>query len=308
MEDRCRIRQELLNSWRLTSKSELYERLAQQAIRRGPDPDAGLLDSAGIALSAELDRGDRPDWRVINRQERLRSTVFELCAEYADLSVHLFYKIEHLPHDSKRQVSLEELQRRYRSLTVERILAPELSRSFKEAQVRFDAPVIIEPDLLTGIRWRVSGKSLGRMISYGLPWKRTTGRMLYESVGSAVRLIEEVGGSHGPSLTEYECRERVLRDVRGADRYLPAGLRAHVLRVAEDLMGRVDFKKLPIWTHGDLSRTNILIKGSRVGFIDFSWTPQLAGRDIAQLLVRQQGESLQRNGSSSIAKALGRPW
>jgi Ser/Thr protein kinase RdoA (MazF antagonist) len=256
-------------------------------------PRDDVLEDVARSLTDIAEMDSPPRWRVVDRQERRRSTVFRIDAVSGRTVVPIYYKTEHVAPRGDEVTTRKELRRRRTALETEARLAPALTSALKAEGVAFDRPLCVRPDILTAVRLGVPGSPLGRSLWYALPGRRRRSTRLFYSIGRLARRIEDVGRSLGPPLSDDECRVRMTSELeRSSQAMSPDDIRA-VADLIDRLFAAGGVAENTLWTHGDLSPTNLLVHRGRVGIIDFGWVPHFAGRDVWHFIFRiSSGDSI----------------
>jgi hypothetical protein len=243
-------------------------------------PDPGLLAEAADELAKDHigGRGSDVRWQIVQRWQRPRSTVLLLRASAAGGSVHVYYKQE----------------RPGRGLPVEFVRAG-LARS-RELTFRLDsastphgirpAPVLaVDPERLASVTLGLDGHPVS-----GSPWRLLSpaGRRLqvecYRRAGRAIRLIEDVAPA--PSEEIHDPRWIWPEAVERSGAYLTDGQVRQLRATLDDLVEEMVAGDDVVYSHGDMSPSNILIADDHIGVIDISWTPRYRGFDMAVMSYR----------------------
>lgn len=247
-------------------------------------PDAGVVADATRRLSEVRQAEVDPEWRVVLREVRHRSTVFKLRTSCDGGPVVAYYKQLHRGLDHEQEG--HGLVRARDAMLVEDELSERLFQAMAAIDVEVDRPLVLVPERLIGVRLAVAGVPLGKAIASAVPGRRTVGRLRSRRLGASMRVVEEVGATLSVPADTPTVADRLRHELRRS----VAAVSPHELRRLESLIASwtadpVADRQLT-WTHGDLSPTNVLVDGSKVGLIDFSWAPHLPGRDIAQFVSR----------------------
>jgi Phosphotransferase enzyme family len=263
-------------------------------------PDPALLVEAGESLAgAHLDGpAESIRWDVEERMERPRSTVFRLLAtSRSGSSASAFYKEEQpsrgLPADFVRAglARTKELTARLAAVSVPRGIRP--------------APVLaVDPQRLISVCLAVEGSSPpGPVWGSMVPGRWRHLLDCYRRVGEAVRLIEGLRVQDSDQI--HDPRWVWEGAVDGAASYLTdeqmVALRRNLRDLVEELVAEGDV----VYTHGDLSPSNVLAADDHIGIIDFHWTPRYRGYDLAVMAYRLEYAGLVPIGrSAALVDAL----
>jgi len=265
-------------------------------------PDKRLLAFAGLSLQASLGVSDTPVWSVLRREVHPRSTVFLLEAAHGSGRTRAYLKVAHVPVESGggRESQDRSIKER-RSLVFEQQVSDRLEAALYPRGVTFDRPLALDVERLSGVRLAVPGRPIGRAGSHMVAGRRRTGLRLYRLIGEAMRLVEGVTREAGPAIGGDELDQRLTTALARARPGMPRRLHECVSVVARDLQASINPASATVWSHGDLSSSNILTASGRVGLIDFSWRRGLAGESIAYLVSRVSVEPL---ASTSWKRAI----
>jgi len=274
--------------------------------RRPEGPDADLLASAALSLQRLLALQETPTWSVMRRDDRPRSTIFLLEAEHGAGSTRAYLKAALLPGDATDDPRFERRRSKERgSLVFEDRIAGRLFEVLSSEGVGFDLPLAIDVEGLSAMRLEVPGREIGRAFSRMIPGRRNQARASYEAVGRAIHLAEGQTRLLGPSFEEETLDRRVQAELEQARRGMPESLHRPVAAKASQLRSAIDIETAAVWGHGDLSSTNILVDAGRIGLIDWSWRPSLAGESVAYFIARLGAEPrTPANWKSSLTEAV----
>ena len=252
-------------------------------------PDREMLEAASTRLTQRLGLLVENSWDVVGRFDRSRSTVFRLRNSSTNPGVQIFYKA-YIISGGKGSSRSGRIQRVRQALLVESQLAGELGPALAEECIHFDEPLALDPERLVAVRMSVSGKQLGKALSYAMPGQRNQGRYIYRKVGLALRIIEGVG-SQRPPPSSARVEHEILKNLDSSARYLTGSQRTRLEKLIALYLEAVDIDEALVWTHGDASQSNILKNGKCIGVIDFTWSPKLRCSDLTQLVVRLETEA-----------------
>lgn len=219
------------------------------------DPrERALLNSAHDELERLLGHDVGP-WAVTNRLERRRSTIDVLAADHRRGTTIAYLKRARPSTKSDQRRAADELAHR---MTLERelVIRDDARRLLGADGFGYDYPLAVDVDTLTGVRLGVDGTELGKSrLGIG---RRT---WPYERIGALIGTIERVGAGLDPRLTVGE-RDAWAKGVieRCAGSPNPHALRAIERRLTE-LLDRHAESFSWLWTHGDMSRTNLMRDG-----------------------------------------------
>lgn len=265
-------------------------------------PADDLLARAAVTLGDLLGLDEAPRWSVLDRQERRRSTLFVLEARHPAGRTGAYCKVD--------AVSGVALAMARDSLRVEQQVSGRLAEVLGSHHVRADWLLALDVGSLSAVRLAVPGRPIGRAGYHMMPGRRRDGLKLFGRVGEAMRMVEEVTRTLGPTYDAERFDRRLHAELEQARKGLPARLREPVTLVATDLRAAVDIESAALWGHGDLSSTNVLVDSNWLGLIDFSWTRYLAGESIAYFVARLGAEprtpaGWKRSVISAVTKGYG---
>lgn len=249
---------------------------------RPDQPDPALLNRAAARV-AQLNGMSEPDWIVSSRLERPRSTIFVLeSTSDRDEPVRAFYKVDLTggAHFNDRR-TLQWRAAKSASLALEERLSDLLADALERIGVRHDRLLATDPDLLAAVRLHVPGTPLGKRLER--PFAPAD---LAVRIGRTIRTCEDVGRSEPTDLTIDDIRSAFDRYVNRVARQKDRALVDRIEGKCAELVDQLDPATCTSWTHGDMSSTNLLVDGSHLGVIDFSWQPKLVGNDLHHLLTR----------------------
>ncbi len=250
-------------------------------------PDPRILEESlrSVVDLYGFDDSDRLRWIVSSPIKRQRSTLFSLRVTSLARSVDAVYKV---CQPGWRPDLVQEGLRRSRRLTAS------LAALGKDETIR-PAPVLaVDPSKLTIVTMVLPGRPIDRGIRQVTTSRwRGEGLGLFRRIGRAARLIEQSGR---PSSTEFpEDREwspSVSRDLEMAARlFSPREVDILHAKLHELYQAAVKHSDRT-YSHGDLSRTNILVSTDGLGLIDFDWQVKLRGFDLASFMYRMEYETL----------------
>ena len=250
-------------------------------------PNEALLADAAAELRRLQSLSVTPEWVVIDRQERKRSTLFGLEATHEAGRTRAFYKVDVLPPARADPVRrLERVARLRDSLAFEQQVGEDLSAALERDGVSCDRPLAVDVERLSAVRLEVVGRPLGRSIRYLRPGGRRLGLDVYRKIGRAIRVVEQQTQPLAQPLDHQELERRLNDHLTAASRELSAELRARVQDHANHLILNLDLETATVWGHGDMSPSNVLVDARHVGLIDFSWRRYLAGESLAYFVAR----------------------
>jgi len=241
-----------------------------------PDPD--ILAGATERAAAVLGWGNADiRWRVAERIERARSTIFRLEAMAAPgRGAEVYYKVSHSPIDtSPRRMRWEGTvsDGLARALLLDEKLAELIGRE----PIAFSRTLAADPGTLTLVTLALAGDPIGKVSRHVLSARRRD--RLIEALavaGHAARLIEEC--SPGSVLADRDTFSRAIdRRLERARLFLPEptfeALERRMVSLDEEVLS--DPGAL-VYAHGDFSSSNVLLRDDGIGLIDFTWPPGCA--------------------------------
>ncbi|HWB89801.1 MAG TPA: hypothetical protein VG872_11430 [Acidimicrobiia bacterium] len=255
-------------------------------------PDPHLLEEAlaSLAVRSQLEpEGLR--WRLDERMERRRSTVFALTLESpaASAVATAFYKAPFLPAELQDERRLSRL----RDVVIR---SQTLGDEFAErtADIGVAVNVVLAFDLSTfesvtlGLEGRPMGSPLRHLRS------RAGRRDAVEAcfrVGRAVSILETLGHDETTSADIAAARKTLRRKADRANSYLSSEEVTRLQVAMDRLLDEAVAGGMPV-AHGDLSPTNVLMMKGRTGIIDFIWARQVPGYDLARFVHRLRHSTL----------------
>ena len=254
---------------------------------RPTEPDRGVLERAEQVLIERGVAGGAVTWQVRQRLERPKSTLFMLEASIGGVRTLWHYKVDVVHIDGQFRPDLHRA--RQRSLEAEQELAEPL-RVAAAGVFGVDRALLIDAERLIAVREHVPGRKLGKAYRWLVPGRRGRASHLYRSVGAAIRIFEEVGDRREAPADGDELGNYLVKAVNASSEQLSRTADGWARSTIEELAPVVAAEGL-VWSHGDVSQTNVLISGDRIGIIDLSWTPQLRCWDLVRFLARVECES-----------------
>jgi Phosphotransferase enzyme family len=278
------------------------ERPTSTILGRAPSgaPDPRILEETLQGVVDLHGHGERDQLRLIVGRpvERRRSTLFPLRINSSSGSVSAIYKI-------CRPRTKPELTRD--ALVRSRQLTSSLAALGKDEAI-LPAPVLaVDPGKLTIVTLMLPGRPLDRGIRHVTTsiW-RGGSLALFRRIGRAARLIEQSGRpSPTDPLEDQEWSSSVQRDLEmAAKMFSPRELDSLHAKLSELYQAGVRQSERT-YSHGDLSRTNILVSPQGIGLIDFGWQVRLRGFDLASFMYRMEYETfVTRPWISRVSSAL----
>lgn len=250
-------------------------------------PDPEVLAKAQERLSAWLDDADLGEWKVGERMDRPRSSLFPLQVETSGGPVGAFYKVV-LP-SRKGTEDRHELRADRARTGLERTIELEdrLAVLAHGSGVSFARTLAVDPATLTAVNLKVEGEPFGSTLSKLVPGPRLSkARSSLVTTGRAAALIERC------TVDPVQDREDERVDLmdRRLERIAPffdEGVNRRLRLLANDLYAESSSGDHPFaYVHGDFSPTNIFVSEEGIGLIDFEWAPRIRTFDIANLAFR----------------------
>jgi Ser/Thr protein kinase RdoA (MazF antagonist) len=249
-------------------------------------PDPRILEEAlqGVVDLHGLGKRDQLRLIVGRPVERRRSTLLPLRISSSSGSVSAVYKI--CQPRWKPELAREGLKRSPR-------LTAALAALGKDDAI-LPAPVLaVDPGKLTIVTLVLPGRPLDRGIRHVATSRwRGGGLALFRRIGRAARLIEQSGQpSPTDPLEDPEWSTSVERDLEmAASIFSPREVDSLHAKLSELYQAGVRHSERT-YSHGDLSRTNILVSPRGIGLIDFGWQVRLRGFDLASFMYRMEYET-----------------
>jgi Phosphotransferase enzyme family len=268
-------------------------RVTQAEPRSRPtSPDPVILAQANERATAILGWSDGDiGWRVADRIERARSTIFRLEAVGAPGPAEAYYKVSHSPIDSSpRRMRWESTVSD--GLARAQLLDGKLAELIGDEPIAFSRTLAADPGTLTLVTLALAGDPVGKVSRHLLPAERR--QRLIEAfglAGHAARLIEEC--SPGSVVADRDTFSRAID--RRLERARPV-LPGPVFEALERRMVSLDEEVLSdpgalVYAHGDFSSSNVMLRDEGIGLIDFTWPPRLRGFDVAHFAFRVSYET-----------------
>jgi tRNA A-37 threonylcarbamoyl transferase component Bud32 len=262
-----------------------------------PSLDRGVLTEA-LQTAVELyELGDVLGlrWTIDSQINGRSSVVFPLRLFPNGRTIAAYYKTSSERHQRKVEPGLA----RSREFT------PALAALCRQEAITVPHLLAVRPETLTIVTSAIPGRPLGAAFTRTLTAGRR--RLAVDAchrIGRAVRLIEQVASPDEPVLDTAEW-SRVDRALERARRLLSVdasdSLRA---RLAESHDAALS-SGIAVYSHGDLSGTNVLVTSTLIGLIDFQWQVKWAGYDLAVLACRMRNHpAVSNRWASALIDAM----
>ena len=208
------------------------------------------------------------EWTIV-RHKRERSTVYRLTDSNSDTT--LFYKVLSSTR-YRHSDSLSNRLNRTESLT-DRLLDVTSGTSVSPAPV-----LAADAHRRTLVTLGVEGREIRGGILRGLLPGQTLSSRQAALIGQGCAHIERCSEDEEVIFDlERFTRQVEKRLIRAqTDRRAKDHVRSQLDEAASDLLAR----QIPVYIHGDLSPTNIIVSGPSVYLIDFSWFSGFPGYDL----------------------------
>ncbi len=258
-------------------------------------PDPKLLAEVARAAGGIVGwpSGTEVEWEVGERVDRRRSSLFLIRAvDPPGTPVDAYYKVLHLPIRDPARLHRWEKEAA-EGLSRTRMLDQELARLVAGHPITFSQTLVVEPSSLTHVTLGVEGEAFGKA------WRHTVTRARRQRILENLRLI-----GRAAALIEQCSPEPVEVDDSDVQRSIDKRLTRMRRALAEPTltalarrMEELDPVTLNkpgglIYVHGDFSSSNVLIRQGGIGLIDFSWTPELRGYDVARFAFRVEYDTV----------------
>ncbi len=283
-------------------------RVTQAEPRSRPTaPDSDILAEATERAASILGWGSADiRWRVADRIERARSTIFRLETLTApEAGAEVYYKVSHSPIDSSpRRMRWESTVSD--GLARAMLLDGKLAELVGREPIAFSRTLAADPATLTLVTLALAGDPIGKVSRHLLSSGRRD-RLIeaFGVAGHAARLIEEC--SPGSVVADRDTFSRAIdRRLERARLLLSEptfeALQRRMVSLDEEVLS--DPKAL-VYAHGDFSSSNVLLRDDGIGLIDFTWPPRLRGFDVAHFAFRVSYETgAPRSWTDSLVGAL----
>lgn len=261
---------------------------------RPAEPDSCLLEQATIALQQRYGITLPFGWVVNNRMEKPTSTLMRITGEWQGNAVVVFYKALYVSPALGESHRLEFVRRHRTAMLRELEFSPQLRDQFVGQPFRFDEPLALDVQRLHGFRLGVPGRELGRGVAALLPPSRAAPRDLHALIGRGLRSLDVFGASQivrsadqqEPRPANETVASRLRSDLEWSQPRMLAPAYESAARLVSQLEESEQGQRLLVLVHRDMSPSNILVDWPQLGFVDFTWEPDVRHRDLAQFLTR----------------------
>jgi tRNA A-37 threonylcarbamoyl transferase component Bud32 len=246
-------------------------------------------------------------WSLDGRIQRPRSVVAPLLVRTPDGSEHRFWlKTLRTPDD--RPVATDDgAVAAWRRMVDRTLLMQERVRGAL-APLGVDVPLVVAYDRqhCSIVSTHVEGHPYGRLTRHAVGPRRTALLEAMGQVGGSVSALERVAPATAAWPTEG-VTGLVARWLPLASRVLPDGDR-RLEATGDELVAALRSRPHAVWTHGDLSLTNILSgPGRTVSLIDFEFADSPVGSDIGIFAARLElegGGNVGRTAAAAVAALI----
>ena len=255
---------------------------------RPDSPPTSLLSEARHQLAGRLSL-DPEDlrWDIGERLSRKRSTLFHLTLRSAagESMATAYYKAPYFPLVLQRPD--RNLERVRVALKNSRSMGDHFAKLAGTSNISINVTLALNQETLEIITLGLEGRPMGNPLAYSISkGRRTEATEACMRVGTAVRLLEGI-----PVPVPGAERERIWGE---AERKLTAAssiLSGAEVNRLEELLTQLladafDQARPLVAAHGDLSPSNVILLQGGTGLIDFMWSPQLHGFDLARFVHR----------------------
>ena len=253
---------------------------------RPETPTRALLNRARVQLAGRLSKdAESLTWRVGERMDRKRSTVFRLTlADGSGPIATAYYKA---PYFTAERQGSRNLERAKAAILSSEARGEQFAKAAMGSGISINETLALNPETLEVVTMGLEGRPFGIPLSHSLTrGRREEALVTCRRVGRAVRLLEGLPAPEsGPAVERiWQETERKLEAVRPllpeADlRDLKQSLGA-LFETATSDEGGVTL------AHGDLSPDNLIMMNDGTGLIDFMWIPQVRGFDLSRFVHR----------------------
>jgi tRNA A-37 threonylcarbamoyl transferase component Bud32 len=251
------------------------------------------LHSAASLCGVTTYRNER--WSVGREIKRARAVLYPLFVTFeSGPSIAAFYKVYSAPYSWTKE-GLAHAQ------ALDSTLAQACSREgITPARVLATAP---EEFIL--VTHAVPGRALGPTYHQIVGKKRREHALhTYRKIGRAIGLIEDLGQPEAAMDLGQQWRS-IAMDLKRLSAYLwGPEIKALRAQLKEMLDAAVASTSL-VYCHGDLNQANIRLSRNGLGLIDFGWTINLQGHDLAYFVNKIEHEAvIVRPWTSALVSAL----
>jgi hypothetical protein len=250
-------------------------------------PSPALLEEASRTISRRFSASLPMSWRVVRTLERPTSTLFQLEAR-SDGRFLAYYKASYFPARWTEETRLSRITLRRTALSMGSELNHLVGAALEQKGVHTPELLALSLDELATIHLQLPGSPLKGGSWFYPPPLRPRGRYLYQLVGRALKVIELVGASKSVPEGSPRAQQLLLEDVEIARKHLGEPQYQGIRTVLRKYFASVDSDSETVWSHGDVSRSNLIQSKGELGIIDFSWKPVIPYRDLAHFIARME--------------------
>jgi aminoglycoside phosphotransferase len=158
--------------------------------------------------------------------------------------------------------------------------------------ITFSRALAVDPGSLTVVTLAVPGDSYGKVWRHLIPGARRAAALeTLRLVGRAARLIEDCSVDPIP-VDQTSQRAAIDRRLQRVREVLSGPTLQGIEALMVDLTEEMSLSdRAMVYCHGDLSGSNVLVDGRRVGIIDFTWPLRQRGFDLAHFAFRIEYDS-----------------
>jgi hypothetical protein len=167
-----------------------------------------------------------------------------------------------------------------------------LARLVEGEGITFSRALAVDPGSLTVVTLAVPGDPYGKVWRHLIPGARRAAALeTLRLVGRAARLIEDCSVDPIP-VDQTSQRAAIDRRLQRVREVLSGPTLQGIEALMVDLTEEMSLSdRAMVYCHGDLSGSNVLVDGRRVGIIDFTWPLRQRGFDLAHFAFRIEYDS-----------------
>ena len=244
------------------------------------------------------------EWSLDGQNQRRRSTVAPLLVRTPNGSQHRFWLKTLRRPDDRSPATDDGAVAAWRQMVDRTLLMQERVRGAL-APLGVAVPLVVAHDLqhCSSVITHVEGAPYGRLTRHAVGPRRAALLEAMRQVGGSVAALERVA----PPTAVWSAERvtgLVARWLPVASRVLPDGDR-RLRATGDELVAALRSRPHAVWTHGDLSLTNVLAgPGRTLSLIDFEFADSAVGSDIGIFAARLElegGGNMGRTAAAAVA-------